>query len=140
MVFGSREWIAAIVGELNRHPDLPRALAGLGADCALVIEAQPPRWPCTVAVYGRQERGRIATCRVLPDEDDILELEPAYVIRAPYGVVRELFRGADAVQAALSGRVRVEGDLEAIVRRASYRYIVDAALSAVATDFPGEQR
>jgi hypothetical protein len=30
----------------------------------------------------------------------------------------------------------VEGDLEALVRRSGYRYVVDAALAAVPTDFP----
>lgn len=139
MVFGSKEWVAALVEALNRHPDLPRAIEGLGGDAALVVLAQRPAWPRTVAVYGRQERGRVVSWRFLADEDEVLELEPAYVFRAPYGIVKELFRGADPVQAALSGRVKVEGDLEAIVRRSSYRYVVDAALAAVATEFPDER-
>ena len=46
-----------------------------------------------------------------------------------------LLNGADPVKAALSGRVRVEGDLEALVRRSSYRYVVDAALAAITTEF-----
>jgi hypothetical protein len=58
------------------------------------------------------------------------------VIRAPYGVYRQLLGGADPVQAALSGRVTVEGDLEALVRRTRYRYLVDAALAAVPTEYP----
>jgi len=37
---------------------------------------------------------------------------------------------------ALSGQVRVEGDLEALVRRAGYRYVVDAALRVVPTELP----
>jgi hypothetical protein len=139
MVFGSKAWMAALVAELNRHPDLGRALGGLGRDAALIVEAQRPAWPRTVAVYGRQEQGRIAAWRFLGDEDEVLELEPAYVFRAPYGILKELFRGGDAVQAALSGRVKVEGDLEALVRRSGYRYVVDAALAAVATEFPDEE-
>jgi putative sterol carrier protein len=89
-----------------------------------------------VAVYAEQERGRVARARVLADEDDVLELEPAYVVRAPYRVWRALLEGGDPVRAALSGQVRVEGDLEALVRRARYRYVVDAALAAVATELP----
>ena len=140
MVFGSREWVAALVEALNRQPDLAAALRGLGRDAALIVEAQRPAWPRTVAVYGHHEQGRVAAWRFLADEDEVLELEPAYVIRAPYGIVKELFRGrGDPVQAALSGRVRVEGDLEALVRRSSYRYVVDAALTAVDTTFPDEE-
>ncbi|HSN91425.1 MAG TPA: hypothetical protein VLS93_09365 [Anaeromyxobacteraceae bacterium] len=137
MRFASREWLAAVVAELNRQPDLAEALAGLGRDAALVVEADGG-WPVATAVYGEQRGGRIATVRVLADEDDILEIEPAYVLRAPYRVWRELLRGGDPVRAALSGQVRVEGDLEALVRRVGYRRLVDGALAAVPTEFPPE--
>lgn len=136
MRFASREWIEAVAAALNAQPELPRALAGLGRDAAFVVEAERPAFPATVAVHAEQERGRVARWRVLADEDDVLELEPAYVLRAPYGTWKALFRGGDPVKAALSGAVRVEGDLEALVRRASYRYVVDAALAAVRTEFP----
>ena len=70
-------------------------------------------------------------------QDEILELEPSYVVRARYGLVRSILGGrVDPVQAALSGRVSVSGDLEALVRRAQYRRVVDAALAAVETEFP----
>ncbi len=138
MIFPSAAWLAAVVAAVHRHPDLARALDGLGADLAVVVEADPPALAAAVAAYGKHERGRIASCRVLADPDDILELEPAYVVRAPYRVWKALLRGEDPVKAALSGRVRVEGDLQALVRRAGYRYIVDAALAAVATVFADE--
>lgn len=135
MRFASREWLAAVVAELNRQPDLAAALSGLGRDAALVVEADRG-WPVAVAVHGEQRNGRIESFRVLADEDDLLEIEPAYVLRAPYGVWRELCRGGDPVRAALTGTVRVEGDLEALLRRVSYRRLVDAALAAVPTEFP----
>lgn len=140
MQFGSREWVEAVVAALNRHPDLPRAMHGLGDDVAVVVGADRPLWPRAVAYHGRQEGGRIVGVRLLADEDEILELEPAYVLRAPYRAWKALFRGGDPVQAALSGGVRVEGDLEALLRRSSYRYVVDAAIAAVATEFPDEGR
>jgi hypothetical protein len=136
MRFGSREWIDAVVAAVNAHPDLPRALAGLGRDVALVVEADPPKWPRAVAAWAEPDGRRVARWRLLPDEDDVLELEPAYVIRAPYRTYRALLGGADPVQAALSGRVKVEGDLEALVRRAGFRHVVDAALAAVETELP----
>jgi hypothetical protein len=134
--FASREWIEAVVSALNSQPDLPRALAGLARDAAIVVEAERPAFPRAVAVHGEHESGRIARWRLLEDDDEVLELEPAFVLRAPYGVWRSLLAGADPVQAALSGRVRVEGDLEALVRRASYRYVVEGALRAVPTELP----
>ncbi len=136
MRFASPEWIAAVVAALNRQPELSRALSGLGEDAAFVVEADLPAWPRATAVWARQRGGRIAEWRVLPDEDDVLELEPAYVLRAPFRIWKGLFRGGDPVQAALSGRVRVEGDLEALIRRAHYRHILDDVLAQVATELP----
>jgi SCP-2 sterol transfer family len=138
VIFLSKPWVEALVAAANRHPDLPAALRGLGADLAAVAEAEPPILERPVAVYGRQAGGRIADVRILADPDDIWELEPAYVVRAPYGVWKSLLLGADAIQAALSGRVKVEGDLQSLVRRANYRYIVDAALKGVETQFAEE--
>jgi hypothetical protein len=134
--FGSGEWLAALAAALNAQADLPRALAGLPRDAAFVVGADGRAFPSTLAVHVEQERGRIARWRILADEDDILELEPAYVLRAPYGAWRAVLAGGDPVQAALSGKVTVEGDLEALVRRAGYRYVVDAALRMVPTELP----
>jgi hypothetical protein len=136
MQFASPEWIAALVAALHRDPGLAAALAGLGHDAAFVVEGDGRAWPADVAAWARHERGRIAEWRILEDVDDILELEPAYVLRAPYRTWRTLFEGADPVKAALSGRIRVEGDLEALVRKSDHGRVVLAALSAVATEFP----
>ncbi len=136
MRFATREWIEAVVAALHAQPDLGRARAGLERDAALVVEGEEPEFPQTVAVHGVHEGGRIARWRFLADEDEVLELEPAYVLRAPYGAWKALLQGGDPVKAALSGRVRVEGDLEALVRRAGYRYVVEAALRAVPTELP----
>jgi hypothetical protein len=138
MQFPSAEWVAAAVAAVNRQPDLARALEGLGPDLAAVVEAHPPFLPREVGVYGRQVAGRIADVRVLEDVDEIWELEPAYVVRAPYRVWKALLRGGDPVKAVMSGRVRVRGDLEALVRRAHYRYVVDAAVSGIETTFVDE--
>jgi hypothetical protein len=136
--FPSPEWAAALVAALNRQPDLAAALSGLAADLAAVVEAAPPAVPEDLAVWGRHQGGRIAEWRMLEDPDEILEIEPAYVVRASYRVWKALLRGDDPLQAALSGRVRVQGDLEALVRRARFRHVVDAALAAVPTAFADE--
>ncbi|HET9551690.1 MAG TPA: SCP2 sterol-binding domain-containing protein [Anaeromyxobacteraceae bacterium] len=138
MEFATRAWIGAIVEALNAHPGLPAAIGGLGPDLALVVE-RSPGFARSLVVWGRQAGGRIAEWRFLHDEDELLELEPAYVVRAPYQVWKELLRGGDPVQAALSGRVKVKGDLEALLRRAAHRPVADAALAAVATEFPDER-
>jgi hypothetical protein len=136
--FPSAEWAAAVVAALGRQPDLGKALQGLPDDLALVVESDPPCWRSELAVWGRQERGRIAEWRVLDDADEILEIEPAYVLRAPYRIWKALLRGDDAVQAVLSGRIKLRGNLEQLVRRASYRYVLEAAVREVVTEFADE--
>jgi len=138
VIFPSRGWFSALVAAVNGHPDLALALRGLGEDLAAVVEAEPPALEEPFAVYGRQQMGQITGARVLDDPDEIWELAPAYVVRAPYRVWKALMRGDDPMRAAISGRVRVEGDLEALVRRISFRYIIDAALASVETHFADE--
>jgi hypothetical protein len=139
VLFASSAWVDAVVTSVNRHPDLPRAMAGLGLDLAAVVEPDGAAFPRPAAVWGRQDGGRIAEWRVLEDEDDVLEIGPAYVVRAPYRIWKEILLGrVDPVQAALSGKVRVKGDLEGLVRRATYRYILDEALRAIPTEFEDE--
>jgi hypothetical protein len=136
--FGTQPWIEALVRGVNAHPDLPRALQGLGRDLATVVEADAGLHR-SVAAWGRQEGGRLVEWRLLEDEDEILEIRPAYEVRAPYRLWKELLRGKlDPVKAALSGQVRVKGDLEGLVRRSSYRYILEGALRVISTEFPDE--
>jgi hypothetical protein len=136
--FPTQAWIDAVVVAVNGHPDLPRALQGLGADLAAVVEADAGLRRA-VAAWGRQHGGRLVEWRILEDEDEILEIRPAYEVRAPYRLWKDLLRGRiDPVKAALSGQVRVKGDLEGLVRRSSYRYILEGALRGISTEFPDE--
>ncbi len=138
MVFPSEGWLRAFVAAVNLHPDLAEALRGLGGDLAAVVEADPPDIPEPLAAYGRHQDGRISAVRLLQDADEVWELAPAYVVRAPYRVWKSLLRGGDPVRAALSGQVRVTGELQALVRKANYRYVVDTALRAIETEFLDE--
>jgi hypothetical protein len=138
VIFASKAWLEAIVAALNRQPDLAKAIDGLGRDSAVVVE-RDAGFPRDAAAYGRYSGGRVEA-QLLPDVDDVLELEPAYVVRAPYRLWKELLRGTvDPVKAALSGRVKVEGDLEALVRRAGFAYVAQGALREVPTEFPDEE-
>jgi hypothetical protein len=138
MIFGSTAWLGAIVAALNRHPDLAKAMSGLGADAGAVVE-RDAGFPREVAAYGRNVGGRVEA-RLLEDPDELLELEPAYVFRAPYRLWKQLLLGTlDPVKAAVSGKLKVEGDLERLVRQAGFRYVTDAALREVETRFPDEE-
>jgi hypothetical protein len=138
VIFASRPWLEALVAALNRQPDVGKAIDGLGRDAGVVVE-RDAAFPREAAAYGRYVGGKVEA-RMLADADDLLELEPAYVVRAPYGLWKELLRGkVDPVKAALSGRVKVEGDLEALIRRAGFSYVAQGALREVPTEFPDEE-
>ena len=138
MIFGTKAWLDAVVVALNRQPGLAAAVAGLASDAAVIVE-RDAGFPRTATAYGRMVGGRVEA-RLLPDEDEVLELEPGYVVRAPYRLWKDLLLGRlDPVKAATSGRVKVQGDLEALVRRVQHRVVIDAALREVATSFPDEE-
>ena len=133
--FPSEPWLRAVIQAVERHPELPLALDGLGHDLAAVVEAEHPALEKDFAVYGRQQGGRIAEWRVLEDEDEILELEPAYVLRAPYFTWRSVIQGEDPIKAALAGRIQVQGDLQSLIRKAQYRHILEGALASIKTEY-----
>lgn len=138
MIFGSKAWFDALVGALNRQPDLDRAMRGLGGDAAAVVE-RDAGFSRELVAYGRNAGGRIEA-RLLADADELLEIEPAYVVRAPYGLWKQLLRGTlDPLKAAVTGHLKVEGNLERLVRQTSFRYVTDAALREVPTEFPDEE-
>ena len=134
MRFGSPAWLAAVVAALGAQPGLGEALQGLAPTLGLVVEPGPG-FPEALLVFARHAEGRIVEVRALHDEDELLELEPAYVLRAPHAVWKALWRGEDPVRAALSGRVRVRGDLEALIRKAHHRPLAEAVRAAVPTEF-----
>jgi putative sterol carrier protein len=85
------------------------------------------------------EGTRIGRLRVLADPDDLEEIEPAYLVRAPYSVWKGLLLGTlDPVEAVVRRRVRVEGDIQPLIERARYRSIVDRMLTKLETRFPDE--
>ena len=67
---------------------------------------------------------------MLADPDDLEELDPAYVIRAPYSVWKGLLQGTiDPIEALVKRRVKVQGDVQPLIERARFRWIADRLLA-----------
>ena len=83
--------------------------------------------------------GSSGSRRARATPDDLDELEPAYVARAPYSVWKGLLTGrrCDPVEAVLrSGSIRVQGDLQPLVERLPYKGVARArARAELATGF-----
>jgi hypothetical protein len=105
-----------------------------------VIPAEPPHLPQPFAVHLRPEGARIAEFRVLEDLDEVDELEPAYVARAPYAIWKGLLRGTvDPIEAILRHQLQIQGDVQPLIQRAHFQDIVRRVVDALPTQFADEE-
>jgi hypothetical protein len=138
-VFPSRGWAEAAMALVNADPEIVAAGRGWTGDFGVVIESEPGKLDGHFVAWVRPDAGRIAELRVLGDPDDLDELEPAYRIRAPYSVWKELLLGSvDPVQAIVQRRLRVDGDVQPILERMRYKDIATRVLSRLQTRFIDE--
>ena len=69
---------------------------------------EPGRLAKVFVIYCHPNNGKIGKLKVLPDPDDLEEIEPAYLARAPYSVWKGLLLGTiDPVEAVLKRRIEV---------------------------------
>lgn len=134
-LFPSLEWCRAVVEAANADPDAAAAGQGWRGDVACVVER--PGGP--FVFWCNPVGGRIADWKVLHDEDELEERDPAYVIRAPLSTWRGLIEGSlDPVQALIERRIRVKGDAEPVIARARHKGLTARVLAAVEHVFPEE--
>lgn len=140
-VFPSREWTEAAIALLNADEETAEAGEGWEADFGVVIEAEPGKLPRAFVVHIEPRDGKVKRFRVLEDPDDLEEIEPAYLARAPYSVWKALLQGTlDPVEAVLRRRISVQGDVQPLVERAKHKGIADRLLAKLETVFADEQR
>jgi putative sterol carrier protein len=135
-IFPSREWAEAAVAIVNADRETAEAGAGWRGDFGVVIDAEPGKLARTFVAHIVPEDGRVKQLKVLVDPDDLEELEPAYLARAPYSVWKALLQGTlDPVEAVLRRRIAVQGDVQPLIERARYKGIADRLLRQVETQF-----
>jgi putative sterol carrier protein len=138
-LFPSEEWCEAAIALVNADPERAVAAAGWNGDLGAVVESEAGKLDETFVAYVVPEGDRIGKFKVLPDPDDLEELEPAYVIRGPYSVWKALLQGTmDPVEAIVRRRIRVQGDVQPLIERARFRGIVDRMLRQLETHFADE--
>ena len=138
-LFPSREWCEAAIRIANA--DAEGTLAGQGwvGDFGAVVEVEAGKLKRPFAVHCVPEGGQITRFRVLADPDELDEIEPKYLVRAPYSAWKALIqRKLDPIQAIARGQFHFRGDLEQLARRMKYKGIADRILAAVETQFPDE--
>ena len=138
--FPSKEWCEEAVRLLNDDPERSLAAQGWQGDIGVIVDAEPGKLARAFVVHVVPRDARIEKLRVLDDPDDLDELEPAYLARAPYTVWKQLLQGSlDPVEAVLRRRIALKGDLQQVIERLRFKGIADRLLSELKTEFVDEQ-
>lgn len=139
-VFPSKEWCEQAVALVNGDPESVLAGKGWTGDFGAVIEAEVGRLAQSFVVHIVPKDGVITRFEVLRDPDDLEDIEPAYLARAPYSIWKGLLIGTlDPIETVLKGRIQMQGDLQPLMQRMRYRGIVDRVFAALDTQFVDEQ-
>ncbi len=137
--FPSKEWAEQAVQLVNEDPEAALAGKGWEGDFGAVVLPEPGKLNKAFTAHLVPKDGRIEKLKVLPDPDDLEEIEPAYVARAPYSVWKGLLTGQlDPVEAVLKRRIDVKGDLQPLMERLRYKGIADRVMAKMKTTFPDE--
>ncbi|RKH01738.1 hypothetical protein D7Y13_35995 [Corallococcus praedator] len=135
--FPSKEWLDEAVRLTNSDPECAMAGKGWKGDFGAIIEAEPGKLAKPFVVHVVPGDCRIEKARVLSDPDDLEELEPVYLARAPYSVWKQLLLGTlDPVEAVLKRRISMRGDLQPLIERMRYKGIADRVFASLKTEFP----
>jgi hypothetical protein len=140
--FPSREWCEAAAAALARDPSVIAANVDFGPVVVGVVISRGAGLAEDFCVLARIEPGKPYQLRYPEDEDEVAELEPDYLCRAPYAVCKAFLQHAqaggrpDILKAVLSGQMKVEGDLQRVVRHAARDQGAGmATLRALPTEF-----
>ncbi len=139
-IFPSQEWCEAAIRIANSDPESALAGEGFVGDFGAVIEAEPGKLDQPFIALIETSNGRIGKLTVLDDPDDLDDIEPAYLARAPYSVWKSLLQGKlDPVEAVLRRRIAVQGDIQQLIERMKYKGIADRVLAQLGTTFADDQ-
>ena len=113
MKFPSREWCRAVADAMLRDPSVQAAIADFGPVVAGVVVEN-------FCVLARIAPGKPVELSFPEDEDELEEYEPDYIGWASLELCRSLLTAQkpDPLAAILQGRVRLQGDLERLIKHA----------------------
>ncbi|WNG36449.1 hypothetical protein F0U60_24230 [Archangium minus] len=138
--FPSKEWCEEAVRLVNADPECSLAAQGWQGEIGVIVDAEPGKLSRVFVVHLVPRGTRIEKLRVLDDPDDLDELDPAYLARAPYSVWKQLLQGSlDPVEAVLRRRIAVKGDLQQLIERLRFKGIADRVFAQLKTEYVDEQ-
>ena len=144
-LFPSREWCGAAAAALYDDAEVQAAIAEFGPVVAGIVVERGAGLRSDFCVLARIAPGKPASLSFPDDEDELEELQPDYVVWAPYSLCKQLLQAAlagarpDPLRAVLERKVRLRGDLERLVKHAGrHRGAGLDAIRTVPTRFHGQ--
>lgn len=137
--FPSKEWAEEAIRLFNSDPEATLAGAGWEGDFGAIVLSEPGKLTAAFVAHLVPKGGQIVKFKVLADPDDLDEIEPAYLAKAPYSVWKGLIQGTlDPVEAVLKRRIDLKGDIQPLMERLKYKGIADRVMAKLETTFADE--
>jgi hypothetical protein len=122
LLFPSQEWFRTAAARLHADTTVQAAARDFGpVTVGLVIE-KGDGLQSDFCVFGELHPGREPKLQFPDDEDELDDLEPAYLVVAPHAVCRRVLEAAllgqrqDPLAPVLNREVKLRGDLPRLVR------------------------
>jgi putative sterol carrier protein len=138
-VFPSREWCEEVVRLVDADPESVEAGEGWVGDVGVVVEREAGKLERSFTIHCVPRDGKIHNLRLLEDPDELEEIEPRYLARAPYSVWKALIQQTlDPIEALVRRRISVDGDVQQLIERMRYKGIAERVLAKLSTRFVDE--
>jgi putative sterol carrier protein len=138
-LFPSAEWLGLYVGKIQESEAWSAAAATWEGDLSYVIEAEPDKnIPENVWYWMDLWRGE---CRGGKETTAEEGTKARFIIRAPYSRWKQVITGElDPVKGMLQGKLKLKGNLPAIIRHVKAANELVAIAGTVPTEFIDERK
>lgn len=133
LTYGTQEWADAAMQEMNTSKAYQEAAKNWEGDMYIILEPDAS-FKHRIITYYDLWHGQCRSASVIKDESD---KSPRYQIYGPFTVMNQILeKKLDAVQAMMTGKLKVKGDMAQIMRmpRAAVEFV--NSLTRVDTVFP----
>ena len=114
--FPSPEWLQALKDKLNSDEKYAYTARKWEGDIVFDIEPDGPLTETTI-FYTNLHHGECLGAFMVESDEKLAELNPAYVLSAPYGNLVRILRGdLDPMQAMITRKLRVKGSMAYMMR------------------------
>lgn len=131
--YGSEEWAKALCQELNKSQAYKDAAKNWEGDMYFIVEPEGGLKEKLI-LYFDLWHGECRAASVVKDES---EKTPAYRFRAPLSIWRQILeKKLDAVQAMMTGKMNLKGDMAQIMRMPRAASELVECATHIDTEFP----